>query len=204
MIKKYEKYLELIGKNLLQKYFEQQKDYIKCKPGCSHCCEEGQYPFSALEFEYAILGYNLLDENTKNIIQAKVKEVNAEKKLEENVNNENFMYECPFLIDKKCSIYNHRGIICRTHGLMFFTTDENGNEKKKIPHCMNLGLNYSNVCDKEKGIISSEMWEKTGIKAEPVAYNLGLKFLLNNELTQALEIEFGEEKMLIDFFEDTN
>lgn len=201
MIEKYEQYLELIDQRLLQKYFEQQKDYIKCKSGCSHCCESGQYPFSEVEFQYTMLGYDTLSEKEKNIIQKKVKKIKKDKEDSKiNGNDEEFMHECPFLIDKKCSVYKYRGIICRTHGLLFFVDDKEGKSKNKIPHCVHLGLNYSNVYDKSTGTISSELWEKTGIKNEPVAYNLSLKTLLNNGVTKELELKFGEEKALIDWF----
>lgn len=198
MIEKYKKYLELVGQKLLKKYFEQQKEYIHCKEGCSHCCESGQYPFSDVEFQYAMLGYNELSENQKNIIQAKVKEIKEQQNSDSS--DDDFMYECPFLINKTCSIYEHRGIICRTHGLMFFVTDKNGKSKNKIPNCVHLGLNYSNVYDETTKTISIEKWKTTTIETEPVAYNLGLKFLLNNVLTEELELKFGEEKALIDWF----
>jgi len=197
MIEKYEKYLEIIGTRLLKKYFEQQKEYIKCKEGCSHCCETGQYPYSQVEFQYLMLGYETLSEEEKSIVQEKIKKVKKEK---EEYTGEEFMHECPFLIDKKCSVYKYRGIICRTHGLLFFLINKDGESKNKIPHCVNLGLNYSNVYDEEKETISQELWEKSGIKEEPVAYNLSLKVLLNNGVTKELELDFGEEKALIDWF----
>lgn len=196
MITRYEKYLESISETLL-KFFEQQKDYIHCKFGCSLCCETGQYPFSALEFQYAMIGYNALSEDEKSIIDAKIKETKAQKELS---TNKVFMHECPFLIDKKCSIYKHRGIICRTHGLMFFYEDENGEEKNKCPDCISKGLNYSEVYDKEQKIISMELWEESGIETEPLAYNLSLKVLLNSSLAKQLELDFGESKALIDWF----
>lgn len=196
VIEKYEKYLELID-SLLQKYFENQKDYINCKPGCSFCCESGQYPFTELEFQYAMTGYKALSEQEKAIVQEKIKSI---KKAKNEYTGEEFMHECPFLIDKKCSIYNCRGIICRTHGLIYFINDKDGKTRNKSPNCVNYGLNYSNVFDKSKGIISSELWEKTGIKTEPVSYNIGLRFLVNNDLTQELELEFGEIKALVDWF----
>ena len=196
MIAKYVKYIELITQNLLQKYFERQKDYINCKLGCSFCCESGQYPYSDIEFQYLMLGYNDLNEKEKTIIQAKINEI---KKQKEDYDGEEFMHECPFLIDKKCSVYDYRGIICRTHGLMYFIKDENSKSKNKAPNCVNFGLNYSNVFDKEQGIISQELLEKTGIETQPVAYNIGLKALLNNVLTEELELEFGEERALIDW-----
>lgn len=195
MIEKYEKYLELLDTHLLKKYFEQQKDYIFCKEGCSHCCENGQYPFSKLEFEYLMLGYEKLSNAEINIIQEKIKKIKEEKSLE----NEDFMYECPFLIDKKCSVYNHRGIICRTHGLLFFETDKEGNSKQKIPHCVHLGLNYSNIYDKEKKHLSPELWKKSGIKNEPVAYNISQKAILKSDVAKELGLEFGESKALINW-----
>lgn len=197
MIEKYEKYIELIGNRLLQKYFEQQKEYIHCKEGCSHCCESGQYPFSRVELQYLMLGYNLLSNHEKDIIQKNIERVKEEQ---EKFDGDVFMHECPFLINKKCSVYNHRGIICRTHGLLFFIKSENGEIRNKIPNCVHLGLNYSSVYDAEKKMISQELWEASGIKEEPVAYNLSLKALMQNGITEELGLDFGESKALIDWF----
>lgn len=197
MLEKYEKYLEIIEDRLLKKFFEQQKEYIHCKPGCSLCCETGQYPFSEVEFQYAMIGYETLSEDEKSIINSKAREIKIQK---EQSKDDVFMHECPFLIDKKCSIYKYRGLICRTHGLMFYYKDKNGIEKNKGPDCVNEGLNYSEVYDQETGTISVEMWEKSGIKTEPLAYNLGQKILLNSDLAKGMELDFGESKALIDWF----
>jgi len=197
MINAYKKYLEIIHERMLKKYFNQQKDYIFCKEGCSHCCEKGQYPFSALELKYLMLGYNKLSQEEKDIIQQKIEQIITNAK---SAKNKVFLHECPFLINKKCSVYDYRGIICRTHGLLFFINNENGESINKIPYCVNYGLNYSNVYDKETKTISTELWGKSGIEEEPVAYNLSLKFLLNNVLTKELGLDFGEEKALVDWF----
>jgi len=199
MIEKYEKYLELIGYGLIQKHFEEQKDYIKCKQGCSFCCESGQYPFSEVEFEYLMLGYNTLSDEEKAIIQSKVQEVKSLKSEIIETEDKRFMYECPFLINKKCSVYKYRGIICRTHGLLFFMVDKDGKSSNKMPDCATKGLNYSNVLDLKTGILSVELWEKTGIKTEPVAYNLSQKAMLKNVLTEELQLEFGQTKALIEW-----
>jgi len=196
MTDNYEQYLELINL-LLQKHFEAQKEYIHCKSGCSHCCESGEYPYSEIEFEYLMLGYNTLSSAEKAIVQEKIERIKKDK-IENN--NKEFLHECPFLIDKKCSVYNHRGIICRTHGLLYFVTDENGISRNKLPNCAYLGLNYSNVFDKTLKIISLEMWETTGIEKEPVAYNIGLKALLRNDLVKEYGLEFKEIRALIDWF----
>lgn len=197
MIEIYEKYLENISKSL-DKFFEQQKPYVFCKEGCSICCETGEYPFSRLEFEYAMVGYNNLSEDKKNLIRKKAEEVKKNKN--EFAEDKKFMHSCPFLIEHKCSIYKYRGLICRNHGLMYFDKDKDDNQTYTMPHCVDDGLNYSNVYDKELHTITSEKWEETGIEQEPVSYNIGIKFLTNNNTTKELGLDFGESKALIDWF----
>jgi Fe-S-cluster containining protein len=110
---------------------------------------------------------------------------------------EKFLYECPFLIDKKCCAYPYRGLICRTHGLAFFIDNS---KKLKVPACVDLGLNYSEVYDKKSQMLLTEKFKSCGFKKEPVAYNISLKELMKTELVEALELDFGETKPLIDWF----
>ena len=196
-IKKYEQYLEMLAP-YFKKYFEAQAPYIFCKEGCAICCETGVYPFGEVEFDYAMLGYEALTLEQKEEIQAEVKKIKLEK---EKSGIKDFMHKCPFLLNKKCSIYNHRGIICRSYGLMYFTEDDKGELAYKMPCCVDDGLNYSNVYDPEKGTITTEKYKKTGIEIEPLSYNVGLKFLLKNSMTEKLELEFTEQKAIIDWFE---
>lgn len=195
MIKKYEKYLEIIGDSL-NRFFEQQRPYIFCKEGCSICCETGTYPFSKIEFEYLMIGYEKLSDNQKEQVKKNIKHIKKEKKKS---GQENFLHACPFLLNKKCSIYNHRGIICRTYGLMSYYSTET-EEEYKIPCCVDNGLNYSNVYDKELKTVTSQSWKESGIEIEPVSYNVDLKFLLNNNTTKELSIDFGQPKGIIDWF----
>lgn len=78
--------------------------HLLCRSGCSSCCRE--YGILPVEFE---------------AIAVKLKGTEHVKV------NPNFKKdECPFLIDNRCSIYNDRPIICRTHGLpLLFMGDEN-------------------------------------------------------------------------------
>lgn len=198
MLEKYRKYLDNVDASLGE-FFEIQKPYICCKEGCSSCCETGEYPITDLEFQYLMIGYSKLKEEDKNIIKENVDKVKKEKK--ENPKDQKFMHRCPFLIDKKCSVYSYRGLICRNHGLVYYTTDKNDKLLYIVPHCVNDGLNYSSVFDDEMGTLSSKKWEETGIEVEPVSYNIGTKFLRNNHTTKALELEFGEEKAIIDWFQ---
>lgn len=200
MMEVYEKYLEIIG-GYLSKYFEQQKPYIFCKEGCSLCCETVVYPLSQQEFEYLMLGYGKLSEDKKEQIQANIKQIKEEKdKFKPESSGEVFMHACPFLLNKSCSVYDYRGMICRSYGLMSYTVDENDQEKYQMPYCVDQGLNFSSVYDPKTGTISSEMWKESGIAEEPVSYNIGLKFLLNNDITERLQLKFSEPKGIIDWF----
>jgi len=191
MIEKYELYLQLLGAKL-DKFFTKQKPYIKCKPGCSFCCEDGQYPYSQLEFNYLMVGFEKLPEDIKQLIKEKIQKI---KKEQSEFKGDTFYYECPFLINKFCSVYHYRGIICRTHGLPYFVDD---NERIKIPACTLKGLNYADVYDKEAKTFTTEKFKATGYDVEPLSFNLSLKFLLCPEIEESLGIKFGESKALIE------
>jgi len=192
MNKNYLNYLNFVqGK--LSKYFFQQEPYICCKKGCAKCCQQGEYPFSKIEFEFLMEGFFTLPIEKQQIIMGKVqqvihaREVNTEKE---------FMYECPFLINNECSAYNYRGVICRTFGLI--SSRENGNPK--VPFCAFEGLNYSQVLDDEKKSISGEKFSQLNIEQEPLAYNVSYKFLTSKAFEQEFGFEFGEMRPLIDWF----
>lgn len=192
--KRYEEYLGVLSERL-ERFFRSQEPYISCKAGCSYCCEIGSFPFSKLEYEYLKIGFDALDEGLKNEIIEKVRKIRHDKVLAGN--DCNYLYECPFLIDKKCCVYENRGIICRTFGLPYY--DETG--RIKMPACINVGLNYSEVYDKEAKMISSELFEQKGYEVEPVAFNLDLDFLINSEEAKSFGLGFGEQKALVDWFE---
>ena len=197
MIENYEKYLEILN-SYLTKYFDQQKPYIHCKEGCSICCETGLYPLSNLEFDYLTIGFHMLSPEEQRQVKENIKQIKTDR--ENNKDDEIGYYKCPFLLNKRCSAYKYRGIICRTYGLLHFTTDKDDNQKFNVPCCVSDGLNYSSVYDEEKQMISAEKFSKLGIEEEPLSYNLGLKYLLNNEFTTQLNLTFGENKNLIDWF----
>ncbi len=195
MLTKYGQYLQVIDEKITN-FFESQKDYIFCKEGCSACCEIGEYPYTLREIQYLLLGFHQLSTELKIEILEKINEIKKARDLhKESGSNEPFVYACPFLINKKCSVYEFRGLICRTYGLAFYDK----NKRLWIPQCADEGLNYAAVYDKEKDILSTKMWEKTGLKTKPVAFNLGREFLLNNEATQHLELDFGEEKPMVEW-----
>lgn len=80
------------------------KKYLTCKSGCDMCCMD--YSIFPVEY-YAIL--------------------NQLKKIKPlKTNHIEHKNSCLFLEKHKCSIYSHRPIICRTHGLPLLYTNEEG------------------------------------------------------------------------------
>lgn len=186
-INNFEIFLKSIDSDI-KKIFEHQQEYIFCKKGCSYCCEQGDYPLSEPEFEYLMQGYNKLDSNIKSQIQENIK-----KLKQENKNS----YTCPFLIDRTCTVYKYRPFVCRTFGVL--TEDSKGNPA--FPFCSTKGLNYSQIYDSEKQHLSYELVEKNNFKNIPKFFRLNNKVIMNLPLAKQLNINFGQAKKLIDFFE---
>ncbi len=193
---KYCQFLRVIMERI-NAHFDDQKEYIHCKEGCSRCCENGEYPCSQLEADFLKLGFMTLDSDTQQLIINKILKLKEEK---DKFTGKKFIYECPFLINHRCSVYNHRMIICRTFGLSYF---DKGDEKKKntlkVPFCMEQGLNYSEVYDPEKKTFSTELFKQTGYEKEPVAYNLGVEFLIEKFGKDIMNLDFGELKTLLEW-----
>ena len=185
MIKRYRKYLEILDVKL-KHMFEEQAPFIKCKKGCVYCCKEGDYPLSELEFVNVMLKYHSLPNDIKGIINQNIENL-LEKKRQK-------FYECPFLIDNACSVYSARPLVCRTFGLIYFLKDE----KKKIPFCVELGLNYADSYDKETCKIMKPAEDGT----EPKAYNVDRRTLRNREMEELFDIYFGEDRALVDWLKE--
>lgn len=174
MLHRYRNFLSEFDKHL-EDYFK--SPYIKCKKGCADCCKIGDYPFSRLESEYLMSGFQSLPKEIKDKIRkniSNIKQSNAK------------MYKCPFLIDNLCAMYDRRGIVCRTHGLAYLYDG-----KIKLPECANNGLNYSEVFDKNTGEITI---------SNPITENLRIDAVLKSPLAEQYKLEAGEIRRLIDWF----
>lgn len=194
-LEKYIAYLQIL-QTRLDVYFDEQKEFIKCKAGCDLCCKNSYYPTSQLEYEYVKLGLskNFTSKEREQISQS-VLEIFIERKLfaKANPNLLDFSYKCPLLVDGKCGIYDYRPLLCRAHGLIYHDID-NPN-KENIPHCMTLGLNYSDVFDSDRSEFSEERALAFGIKARPKAYNLSYTPLMQD----SGDIDFGDIRMLFEW-----
>ena len=147
----------------LETYFKIQADYLCCKKGCSACCEKGDYPLSESELKYLMQGYASLDNDSKIKIQENIKEIERGG-------------ICPFLINKNCSIYPHRPIICRVHGIAYLAKDNIA----KVPYCVNDGKNFASV------------YENGKLLTEPIKENLDTVYL-------AQKYNLGEVRNLYDW-----
>lgn len=189
----YKQYLNTV-QGILNEHFENQKEYICCQKGCSHCCETGAYPYSRLEFDYLMIGFFKMDLKAQQGVIKRIQELKKEYETVEN--KEKFMYRCPFLgEDKVCTVYNHRGLICRTFGLL----KPNKDGKINMPFCQSLGLNYSKVYNREKKMLDENLVKELGYKNTPKAYQVDLKTLMAKDLFKDTVLDFGEIKSLIDW-----
>jgi len=158
----YKDFLNELDKKL-QEYFEFHKEHINCTIGCSSCCENGDYPLSAIELEYLMQGFMILNSKDKITVQNNIKNIVKGG-------------ACPFLIDKKCSVYQYRPIICRVHGLAYLCKDNT----VKVPYCAKNGKNYA------KAYTDGE------ITINPIKENLDTTVLLK-------DFDYGEIRNLIDW-----
>ena len=192
-LKLYKQYLNTI-QPYLDKYFEDQKEYLSCQKGCSHCCRNGSYPYSNLEFEYLKIGLLKMDLNEQKGVIRRIQKLKADYQKVEN--KEKYMYECPFINEEGiCTVYEYRGIICRVFGLL--KTCDDG--EIVIPFCQNLGLNYSKVYNKESRKIDNDLVKKFGYKNTPKAYDLSFKTLMREDMFENVKVDFGEIKSLVEW-----
>ena len=187
-MEKYLAYLSYLN-NKLEKDFASQKPYIFCKKGCAKCCKNSRYFFSNIEFEYLKYGFEKLDSATKSQIKLNIENLKKEYK------NNSKSYACPFLINDECSVYEYRGIVCRTFGL----SQLGPNSELKVPFCAYNGLNYSNVIDLETGKVSAEKFKRLNTDLEPLAFNIAYLNLVDEDIAKAFGFEFGEIKSLVEW-----
>jgi len=178
MLKRYKKFLEKLDERF-EKYFEDQCEFIKCKVGCSYCCEVGDYPMSRLEAEYLMSGFTELDVQIQKLIKSEIEHLKLEQPK---------MHKCPFLIDKKCSLYEYRPVVCRTHGLAWLDLNA---DIIRLPYCANIGLNYSKVFDRETRQVYLQ---------NPIKESLRTDSILRNPDAEALNLECGEIRPMMRWF----
>lgn len=167
----YEHFLKDFDKKLAQ-YFERDSDAVKCKKGCTLCCENADYPLSLLEMKYLMQGFMGLQKEKHDRVRTNIKSILAQ----DSCNS----YKCPFLLDGECSVYRYRPLTCRVHGLAYMRTDN----VVKLPECARYGLNYA------------ENFDGKTVNFEPIKEDLNLDKIFATHP----ELEFGEIRSMIDWF----
>lgn len=99
----FKKYIELRNEidQLSEKLSALHNNHMQCKKGCDMCCMD--YGILPIEFQY----------------------IKSQLQNDQWYNSSATEEECIFLKDHLCQIYEHRPIICRTHGLplLFMNAD---------------------------------------------------------------------------------
>lgn len=193
-LKNYAIYLKFV-QNELDKLFEKQKEYLCCDKGCGKCCKGGQFHYSEIEMMYLLTGYMKLDMDKQTLIDDRINKILEDKK---NFKGEIFKYNCPFLIDEACCVYEYRGVICRSFGLMI--QDPTG--KINVPFCAYEGLSYSKVLDTETNEIDEEKVKQGNYKEKPLGFNAGYNYLTSEEYAKGFNVEFTNKKPMIEWYEN--
>lgn len=199
MLYKYSKFLENLD-FILSDYFKQQDNYIFCKAGCCDCCKLGQYPMSAIEFDYVEKALVSLPKNTKNIVTKRINKLKKEYEKHINKNkSKNFEHACPFLVNNLCCIYENRPIICRTFGLIKSAKMQDGTVVALLPECINQGLNYSNVFNFETNDFDNDKIKQLNNAIQPMTYDISLQTIYEKNKKN---IDFSNKKTMIEFLKD--
>lgn len=92
------------------RFFEKYQNHMKCGLGCSSCCQSGLTVFP-VEAQRIFEWWDSLETAQREELQRRWSkcEVSAESGSREA--------SCAFLLDKYCSIYPARPVVCRSQGL---------------------------------------------------------------------------------------
>ena len=192
-------YLNFIQEKL-DRFFEAQSPFIFCSKGCGRCCKNQIFPYSQIEIQNLIVGASKLDSATQKTIENNIDTVlHNKQKFDKNKKiKKRFFYDCPFLINNVCSIYEYRGIVCRAFGLMTkYEDDATG-----VPFCCFDGLNYSNVINLKTKKLSTRKYKKLKTEKTPNIYHVTYKELTDEALANGFGFKFGEIKPMIDWFSE--
>lgn len=88
---------------------------VACHEGCSHCCKNLTLNINIIEIPPIVDELNNLQDSHKQTIYQNIQ--NLDKKYNPSLPQ---VFDCPFLINNTCSVYNGRPIICRS----MFSSDE--------------------------------------------------------------------------------
>jgi len=175
--------------NLIQKLHSN----IQCFHGCNLCCREYAL-VSIYEEEWKLLKLALdeLDTSSKILIKNKVKNIlNNNLSLKDGILDDNLEkyknFECPLLINEKCSVYHYRPYKCRTHGYFYNDIIESPNNPNKDYIIYNMPyIDDNRLIDINKDINLNKFIFSTCSKE---LFRLKKQFSINNKRYMYIPLE---------------
>ncbi len=124
-----EQYYKAIDKRIKKAIKNTQ---VACEKGCSHCCKNTGFAISPMELDYLVDELNKIEDETikatiVNNLQRLAEEFKSFKSKNQVITtdtnylqrilsrNNNVKYDCPFLINEECAVYEARPVICRAY-----------------------------------------------------------------------------------------
>lgn len=116
-------YYQAIDKRIRK---ETRNKVFACKSGCSDCCKKLKIVIPTLEIDYLVDYLNSINSDTQEIIANNLvklyreyedKKINTIDRADITIikQEQRLVYDCPFLINDLCSVYDARPILCRTY-----------------------------------------------------------------------------------------
>ncbi len=153
--------------NRCNQLHQEHKNHTQCHKGCSSCC---------MDFKLLPVEYHYILNQIKN------------KKVEIIPDHEKD--KCVFLVNDLCSIYEHRPVICRSHGLPILFTDEEFNNLS-LTFCP---LNFQDVNDDYFTLENSYNQDRFNSKL----FSINQSFIKTFQDEQYAETQMIEMSWLVD------
>ncbi len=127
----FDSYLHLQSKvdTLCRKLEQAHQKHLRCGEGCADCCRYA-LSFSAVELVY--IASRLLGDDTASVA---VRQALA-------ASDPQAEGPCPLLVNKRCLVYEHRPLLCRSHGLAFVVRESPDDPPIRVTSCE---LNYETL-----------------------------------------------------------
>lgn len=124
-----------------------QPEAFACAAGCSACCHQR---FGVFEIEAEAIRRALGDMASEDpSLRATVRRQASDPATQ---------HHCALLVNDRCTVYEARPLICRSHGLALRVEAQAPDERPQIDHCP---LNFTTVAPAPAGVLALERVNQT-------------------------------------------
>ncbi|MEM7157535.1 MAG: YkgJ family cysteine cluster protein [Myxococcota bacterium] len=101
---------------------ERSADQMQCRAGCARCCHQrfGVFEVEAHRVRAALVRLGRQDPELRERVRQQADDPDA-------------AVHCALLVDDRCTVYEDRPLLCRTHGLPTLIRDEQGTSLQGCP-----------------------------------------------------------------------